>query len=326
MSEQITFEPTTGEQEPYDVIIIGAGPAGASAAIYAARADLNTLVLDKGLRTGALGLASKIANYPGVPEQISGEELVQRIRDQAARFGAQFLQEKVLGTFLEGESKSVQSANQFYQGRAVIIASGSMGRTHTVDGEERLTGRGVSYCATCDGPFFRDEVVAVAGNNDEALEETLLLTRFVEQAHLVVPTPDFNADPALVEEVQAHPKVEVHMATRLSEVLGEAQVTGVRILPRGEGERTLPVGGVFIFLQGGQPITDFVGDQLPTTEEGCLQVDELFQTAIPGVFAVGDVLCKHLKQAVIAAAEGAAAAMAVQRYLSGREKLRPDWS
>jgi thioredoxin reductase (NADPH) len=309
-----------------DVIIIGGGPAGATAAIYAARADLKTLVLDKGLTAGALGMTSKIANYPGVPEEISGLELLDRLHRQAEIFGAQFVQDKVLNTDLRGEVKKVYGGKEAYAGRTVIIATGSMGRTRTVTGEERLVGRGVSYCATCDGAFFRDQEVAVAGNNDEAVEEALFLTQFARRVHLLVQTPELKTSPGLAEEVGQHPRVVLHLGTRLRQVAGEQKVEGVRVAARDGHEQQLPVTGVFIYLQGGKPITDFVADQLPTTENGCLTVDEVMQTELPGVFAVGDVLCHHLKQAVIAAAEGAMAAMALRRYLSGRDKLRPDWS
>jgi thioredoxin reductase (NADPH) len=314
------------QEDIYDVIIIGGGAAGATAAIYTARAELKTLVLDKGLGAGALGTASKIANYPGVPDEVSGAELVKRIRGQAEGFGAHFVQDKVLTTDLRGELKEVYGSKGVYHGRTVIIATGAMGRSYTVPGEERLLGRGVSYCATCDGAFFRDQEVAVAGNNDEAVEEALFLTKFARRVHLLVQTPGLKASPDLAAEISQHPGVEIHLATRLREVLGEQQVESVRVVTRGGEEQVLPVTGVFIYLQGGKPITDFLHDQLPTSETGCLMVDETMQTSISGVFAVGDVLCNHLKQAVIAAGEGAVAAMALQRYLSGRDKLRPDWS
>jgi thioredoxin reductase (NADPH) len=212
-----------------------------------------------------------------------------------------------------------------YRGRVVVIATGAMGRTRRIPGEERLLGRGVSYCATCDGPFFSGKEVAVVGNNDEAVEEALTLTRFATRVHLLSPTAELQSSPELTEEVTAHPQVSLHLATRVREILGEERVEGVRIASRGE-ERILPVAGVFVYLQGNVPVTDFLGDQLPVEEGGCLVVDENFQTPIPGVFAIGDVLCRHLKQAVVAAADGVRAAMAIDRYLSGRGKLRPDWS
>jgi thioredoxin reductase (NADPH) len=201
-----------------------------------------------------------------------------------------------------------------------------MGRSSTLPGEERLIGAGVSYCATCDGAFFRDKQVAVAGNGEEAAEEALLLTRFTSLVHLLVQTAGLNVPPELEEQVREHPKVAVHLATRVREILGEAQVEGLRIVEADGVERELAVDGIFRYLQGRQPITGFLGGQLEISESGCLAVNASQQTSVPGVFAVGDVLCTHLRQAVVAAGEGALAGMSIERYLSGRERLRPDWS
>jgi thioredoxin reductase (NADPH) len=311
--------------EPYDVIVVGGGPSGATAALYTARAGLRTVLLDKGLTAGALGMASKIVNYPGVPGPISGAELARRIRDQAVSFGAELVSDKVLRAELAGDVKQLWTGQGVYQGRVVIIATGAMGRSRGISGEDRLVGRGVSYCATCDGAFFRDKGVAVVGNNDEAVEEALALARFASRVHVLSPTDDLRASRELAEELAAHPRATLYPATRVREVVGEDRVEGVRV-SSGGGEEVLSVSGVFIYLQGNVPVTDFLADQLPTDEGGCLVVDEDYQTVIPGVFAVGDVLCRHLKQAVVAAADGAAAAIAVDRYLSGRKKLRPDWS
>ena len=311
--------------ETYDVIIIGGGPAGASAAIYTARAELRTLVIDKGLTAGALGVTAKISNYPGVPGPISGAQLVETMRRQAESFGAQFITDKVISVDLSGETKMVTAASGSFRARALILATGSMGRASTVPGEDRLLGRGVSYCATCDGAFFRDMPVAVVGNNDETLEEAMLLTKFVRHIYLLVPTPALNARRALVEEANAHPKIETRLGTRLREILGEEYVTGVRVQARGGPEEVLPVNGAFIYLQGAKPIIDSLNGQLQTTPDGCLVVDREMQTGVPGVFAVGDLLCSHIKQAVIAAADGVIAAMAADKFLRGRAKLQPDW-
>jgi thioredoxin reductase (NADPH) len=313
-------------EEIYDVIVIGGGPAGTSAAIYTARAGLKTLVLDKGLRTGALGWAEAIANYPGVPGKVAGAELLARMRGQAESFGATYVQERALGADLQDKVKSVWGSEGYYRTKTLVIATGSMGRTNTLPGEERLVGAGVSYCATCDGAFFRDKQVAVAGNGEEAAEEALLLARFASQVQVLVPTAGLNVPPELEAQLQEQPKVTVHLATRVREILGEEQVVAVRVSEPGGAERELPVDGIFLYLQGRQPITGFLEGQVDTTESGCLVVDGSQQTHVPGVFAVGDVLCTHLRQAVVAAAEGAIAGMSIERYLSGREQLRPDWS
>ncbi|MBN1218162.1 MAG: FAD-dependent oxidoreductase [Anaerolineae bacterium] len=313
------------EVERYDVIIIGGGPAGASAAIYTARADLKTLIIDKGLTAGALGITSKISNYPGIPGPVSGAELVAAMRQQAESFDAKFITDKVVGVDLKSDPKSVITGIGSFAARAIILATGSMGRINATPGEDKFLGRGVSYCATCDGAFFRDQSVAVIGNNDEALEETLFLTKYADSIQLIVPTPELKASQMLVAEVENHPKVRIKLGTRLKEIMGNGKVDGIRIHPRGDKEQTLDVTGVFMYLQGNQPITDYLMGQLETTGDGCLAVDQEMQTSIPGVFAVGDLLCTHLKQAVIAAADGVIAAVAVDKYIHGRKKLQTDW-
>ena len=310
----------------YDVVIIGGGPAGATAAIYTSRAGLKTLVLDKGLTTGALGITGKIANYPGVVEEISGADLLERMRTQARSFGAEFVSDKVIGVDLLSEEKTVFGNNGNYIARSLIIATGSMGRGTRVKGEDELLGHGVSYCATCDAAFFRNQEVLVAGNSDEAVEEALFLTKFASRVHFLSPTPELKAPPHLIEELTESPKVTLYKGASVREIIGESRVEGVRFALRGQPEQTLPVTGAFVYLQGGKPITDFLQGQLEISETGCLIVDREHQTAIPGVFAVGDVLCNHVKQAVIAAAEGAIAGIAVEKVLRGRKQMVVDWS
>lgn len=183
----------------------------------------------------------------------------------------------------------------------------------------------MSYCATCDGAFFRDKPVAVIGNNDEAIEEALFLTKFASQIDLIVPTPSFKARESLTAEITNQPNVTIRLGTRLKGIEGNGHVTGVRIHPRGGDETVLPVDGAFVYLQGGQPITDYLMGQLDTSAEGCLVVDGEMRTAVPGVFAVGDLLCSHIKQAVIAAADGVIAAVAVDKYVHNRKQLQIDW-
>lgn len=313
------------ENNNYDVIIIGGGPAGASAAIYTARANLRTLVIDKGLTAGALGVTAKISNYPGVPGPVSGAELVEIMRQQAESFGAIFLTDKVVGVDLSSTPKMIMAGTNSYYAKVVILATGSMGRSGSIPGEEELLGRGVSYCATCDGAFFRAKEVAVIGNNDEALEEALFLTKFAKKIYLISPTRTLKARQVLSDEVEAHPKVEVRLATRLKAVEGNGQVDGIRIHPRGGQEELLPVSGAFVYLQGGKPITDYLMGQLDTAPNGCLMVDKEMQTTQPGVFAVGDLLCTHIKQAVIAAADGVIAAIGADKYIRNRQKLQTDW-
>lgn len=314
------------EQTLYDVVIIGGGPGGASAALYTARADLKTLVIDKGLTAGALGITTKISNYPGVPGPISGEELVKIMRKQAESFGAEFITDKVVGASLDGDVKMVFAGPNTYNTKVIILATGSMGRTSVTKGEEELLGRGVSYCATCDGAFFREQTVAVIGNNDEALEEALFLTKFASKVHVVVPTPDIKASAELIAEVEESEKIEVSLSTRLKEIIGEQQVSGIRIHPRAGDEFVLPVTGAFVYLQGGKPITDYLMEQLQTEKDGCLVVGKNMETAVPGVYAIGDLLCDHIKQAVLASADGVLAAIDADKYINQRKKVRIDWN
>ena len=200
------------------------------------------------------------------------------------------------------------------------------GAAQRVKGEDELLGRGVSYCATCDAAFFQGQTVAVAGNSDEAIEEALFLTRFAGHVHLLSPTPELKAPAHLVAEIGESPKVTIHLGAAVREVVGNGHVEALRVAQRGAGETLLPVTGAFFYVQGARPITDFVQDQLQVSESGCLVVDSEYRTALPGVYAVGDVLCNHIKQAVIAAAEGAIAAMAVDKELHGRKQMAVDWS
>ncbi len=309
-------------EEVYDLIIAGGGPAGCSAAIYAARSDLLTLVIDKGVTSGALGMSHKIHNYPGVADLMTGAELLQKMRRQAEGFGARFVTDKVMGVNLNASPREVITTTHTHYTKALIVATGAMGRSAVIPGEARLLGKGVSYCAICDGAFFRDQTVAVLGGNDEALEQALLLTTFADRVHLVVPTPALRASAEIAERVSSHGKIQVRLGTAIHEILGNSQVEAIRFSGR---EEILPVQGVFVYLQGNQPITDYLMDQVETLKDGCIRVDGEMQTNVPGVFAVGDLLCKKIKQAVIAAAEGATAAIAAEKYLRGRAKIRLDW-
>jgi thioredoxin reductase (NADPH) len=322
-------EPIHKTQDPkdteYDVAIIGGGPGGTTAALYTSRANLKTVVVDKGIMAGALGITGKIANYPGIPGIIPGAELLQRMRSQAESFGTQFVQDKVQGVDLLSSPKEIFANGGTYKAKSVVIATGSMGRSQRLEGEERLLGRGVSYCATCDAAFFHDADVAIIGSTDEAAEEALCMTKFASRVHLVSPAPEMKIPSTLSEELVSQPKIILHLGTSIREIIGKEHVEGVRIAPRGAEELTLPVTGVFIYLQGAKPITDFLMGQVPTSDEGCLVVDREFRTAIPGVYAIGDVLCQHVKQVVVAASEGAIAAIAVDKFLRSKPRIALDW-
>lgn len=305
----------------YDVIIIGGGPAGATAAIYTARANLATLVLDKAPGAGALALTHKIANYPGVPGDISGKELLDTIRSQARDFGAEFRTTSITAVDLEGETKTVFTPDGMFESRAVIVATGSKGRNRMLPGEEKLLGRGVSTCATCDGAFFKNKEVAVIGDSEEALEEAAALTKFASKIHFIVPRPELQG----VDHAPELEKTVWHYKTRPLEIVGENKVESVRLkMPDGQ-EQSLKVDGVFIFLSGSKPGTDFLEGQVPLDENGFMRLDDSMQSPVPGVFGAGEVRRTPVKQAVVAAADGAIAAMAADKFIHRRETLIPQY-
>ena len=318
---------TESHKQVYDVIIIGGGPAGATAAMYAARAGLRVGILDKGLTTGALGTTSKIANYPGIEGEVGGAELLQTMRKQAGEFGAEFISDKATGTDLNSEPRAVFGNLGIYEARAIIVATGSMGRSNLIKGEAELLGRGVSYCAVCDAAFFKEKEVAVIGKSDEAVDEALYLARFARTVHFFAPSKELNVSPEEFELLQGMQNVILHLGSVVKEIYGDGKVEGVRFLDReaGEGEQSLPVFGAFVYLQGAKPITDFLQGQIEISDEGCVRVDRENQTNIPGVYAIGDVICTHVKQAVIAAGDGAIAAIAAEKWLRGKSKPRVDW-
>lgn len=313
------------ENTVHDVIIIGGGPAGASCAIYTSRARLTTLVLDKSASAGALGLTSKIANYPGVRGEVQGLALVETMRAQAKDFGSEFARSTVVGVDFEMEPKVIYTSDSVYAARTVVVATGSMGRKARVPGEEKLIGRGVSYCATCDAAFYIDKEVAVVGDSDLAVEESLFLTRFARRVHLIVSHKELQSWRELTAAVVENPSITIHYQVRLAEIVGDDMVGGLQLAePTGDVD-FLPVDGVFILLTGTSPTTDFLAGALPLTENGCIQVDTERNTPIPGVYAIGDVTCTHIKQAAVAAADGVIAALSIDKYLNRRERVRVDY-
>ncbi|MGN7470810.1 NAD(P)/FAD-dependent oxidoreductase [Brevibacillus sp. SAFN-007a] len=305
----------------YDVIIIGGGPAGTSAAIYTARGNLKTLVIDKAPGTGALALTHKIANYPGVEGELTGKELLDSMRRQAESFGAEFIQTTISAVDVEEEVKSIFTAHGTFEAKAVIVATGSKGRNRMLPGEEALLGRGVSTCATCDGAFYAGKHVAVIGDTAEALEEAQALTKFADKITFLVPRADLQG----VDEVPELPNTVILYRTRPLEIIGTDTVEGLRIRHAAGEEEVLAVDGVFVFLSGSKPGTDFLDGQVPLDDEGYMILDEYMQSPVPGVFGAGEVRKTPVKQAVVAAADGAIAAMAVDKYIHKRSKVVPQY-
>ncbi|WP_248930709.1 NAD(P)/FAD-dependent oxidoreductase [Paenibacillus hamazuiensis] len=301
----------------YDVIIIGGGPAGASAAVYAARGGLRTLVLDKSPNSGALAITHKIANYPGVPGEPTGRELLTLIRKQAESFGAEFRQTSITAVDVEGKVKYLFTSDGMYEAKAVIVATGSKGRNRMLPGEERLLGKGVSTCATCDGAFFAGKEVAVIGESAEALEEAMALSEFAAKIHFIVPRPELQGVSYPVELDHT----QMYFRTRPIEIMGEEHVSGLKIKSNTGEDQLLEVDGVFIFLTGSKPGTDFLEDQVPLDENGYMVLNEYMESAVPGVFGAGEVRRSPVKQAVVAAADGVIAAMSADKFVRGRKQI-----
>ncbi|MBE9059540.1 NAD(P)/FAD-dependent oxidoreductase [cf. Phormidesmis sp. LEGE 11477] len=310
----------------FDVIIIGGGPAGCTCALYTSRSDLKTVILDKNADVGALAITHKIANYPGVAGEVSGGELLDVMRQQAVDFGTTYQRAQVFSIDISGEEKKVYTPEGTFVGKSLVLATGAMGRKPSFKGEAELLGRGVSYCATCDGAFHRGSEVLVVGDNPEAVEEAEVLTKFAKTVHWIT-----NKQPSEgnhhAQSLLGRSNVQHWNRTRLMEINGDdAGVNGVQIKEKGTTDvKTLSVEGVFVYKSGSKPITDFVGDQVALNDDGGVQVDDMMSTSVEGVWAVGDIRNTPFKQAVVAAGDGCIAAMAIDRYLKGRKTVKPDW-
>ena len=299
-----------------NVIVIGSGPAGYTAALYAARADLEPLVL-KGLEAGGqLMLTTDVENYPGFADGIMGPELMDQMEKQAQRFGAEILAVHVTEVDLSSRPFLVKAGDQAWRARTLIIATGATARWLDIPGEERLRGRGVSACATCDGFFFRDRELVVVGGGDTAMEEATFLTKFASKVTIVHRRDAFRASKVMQDRVFAHPKIEVLWDSVLEEIVGDQAVTGVVVRHVKTGETsTLSTDGVFMAI-GHDPATSLFGDQLETDDDGYLVVREpSTETNVHGVFAAGDVTDHTYRQAVTAAGQGCKAAIDAERLL-----------
>ncbi|MDA2893450.1 thioredoxin-disulfide reductase [Mycolicibacterium sp. BiH015] len=310
----------------HKVIIVGSGPAGHTAAIYAARANLQPLLVTSSVESGGeLMKTTEVENFPGFPEGIMGPELMSRMRSQAERLGAGIICDDVTELDLAGEVKRVTlGAGDVCLGLTVIVAPGSAYRTLGLDGERRLSGRGVSWCATCDGAFFRRKTVAVIGGGDSALEEATFLTRFADKVFVLNRSEKLRACAALQDRAAADPKIEFLPSTVVTHIYGEERVKEIGLVDTVSGaRRRLAVNGVFVAI-GSDPRTHLVHGQLELTDQGTILVDgRSSRTSLPGVFAAGDVVDPTYRQAITAAGSGAAAALDAQHYLNEQADSTP---
>ncbi|OLM11325.1 thioredoxin-disulfide reductase [Pseudonocardia sp. Ae505_Ps2] len=310
----------TTDDTVHNLIIIGSGPAGYTAAVYAARAQLAPLVFEGSQFGGALMTTTEVENYPGFTEGIMGPELMQQMRGQAERFGADLRPQDVDEVRLDGDVKEVRVGKETFRARAVILAMGAAPRYLHVPGEQELLGRGVSSCATCDGFFFRDQNIAVIGGGDSAMEEATFLTRFAETVTVIHRRDEFRASKIMYERAKNDPKMRWRTNSEVTAVTGEGSVKQLQLRDTVTGETsTLDVTGMFVAI-GHDPRSALVAGQVDVDDEGYVKVDgRTTYTNVPGVFACGDLVDHTYRQAITAAGSGCSAAIDAERWLAGHE-------
>lgn len=305
-----------------NVIIIGSGPAGYTAAIYAARAQLNPILFEGSVTAGgALMNTTEVENFPGFTDGIMGPALMENIRAQADRFGAEIITDDIVSADLTGDIKTVVDGNgNTYQAKSVILAMGSGYRELGLDSEKRLSGHGVSWCATCDGFFFREQDIAVVGGGDSALEEATFLTRFAKSVTLIVRRDELRASKIMQERALSNEKITVAWNSIPEEILGDTKVSGIKLRDRLTDEvRELAITGLFVAI-GHDPRSELVKGQVDLDDEGYVKVvDRTTATNIPGVFACGDLVDHSYRQAITAAGSGCSAALDAERWLAASE-------
>ena len=304
--------------QEFDVLIIGGGMAGLTAGIYASRYGLNTAIVEQMMAGAQIINLEKIENFPGFPQGIAGYELGPATQEQAMNAGVEVLMDTVTGVSVDGDYLRVTGdMGGSYLGKAVIMAAGSSLRSLGIPGEEEFEGRGVSHCATCDGPLYMGQTVAVVGGGDSAADEALTLTEYTERVILFVRGDSLDAQQVLQDRIVANPKIEVRYGAEVAEIVGEDTVTGVRVRTA-DGETVEPLSGLFIYV-GLDPNSVAVADLVPLDNAGHIPVGLSMDTRHPGLFAAGDIRQQSAAQLVASAGDGATAAIAAYRYINGKE-------
>lgn len=313
----------TRQDTIYDLVVLGAGPAGLTAAIYAARSRMSVLVIEEMLSGGQIATTGIMENFPGFPEGIGGLEFGQLLEEQARKFGAEMAMAQVESLSMHGEIKEVHTTDGVFRGRSLLIATGTRWRPLNVPGEAELKGKGVSYCVTCDGSFFQDREVMVVGGGDSALEEALVMTKFASKVYLVHRREKFRAISILEERVRANPKIVLIMNTVVEKINGTINVESVTLFDKVQNKTwEVRVDGIFLYV-GLMPNTEFLHQDLELTESGYIITNQDMETSVPGVFAAGDLREKSLRQVVTAVADGAIAATTAVRYVD-EQKAKED--
>jgi thioredoxin reductase (NADPH) len=300
----------------YEVIIVGGGPAGLTAGLYSSRAGLTSILIEKGIFGGQITYAEHVENFTGFPEGISGQELGEKMHEQARKHGLKILTAEVTGLEMQGAMKLVKTTEGDYTGRTVIMSGGAVRRKLGVEGETRLTGRGVSYCAVCDSAFFRDQRVVVVGGGDTAITEALHLAKFAANITIIHRRNQLRAGHVLQEKLRSEPKIDFLWDTTVTAIEGADMVERIKLLnvKTGQGAE-MEVSGVFISV-GTNPDTEYVKTILPLDESGYIITNEKMETPVPGIFAAGDIRHNSARQAITAAGDGATAAIYAQKYLT----------
>lgn len=305
-------------KKDYDVIILGAGPAGMTAGIYAGRALLDTLIIEDKVVGGEASSTNLIENYPGYPDGISGMELTANMKNQAEKFGAHILVSPLKKVEINGESKSLITEDGTFHSKALIIATGTTPKKIGIPGEDEFKGRGISYCATCDAPFFKDEHIAVIGAGNSGIQESLYLLDFVKSITIVEFLDHMTAEKILQERINKKENVEILLNHKVTSVNGKETVNSISIESRETGKiRNIEVAGIFIYV-GLKPNTIFLKDELNLNKQGFIKTDENLKTSKEGVFAAGDVIEKSLRQVATAVGDGALAAFSAKTYIENK--------
>jgi len=303
------------ESSHFDLIIIGGGPAGLAAAIYALRARIKTLLIEKMILGGLASTTFQIENYPGFPDAISGLDLSQKMAEQAKKLGLNVLWANAVKVKTNKNLREVETDGKNLTAKAVIIATGTEAARLGVPGEETFLGKGISFCATCDGPFYQNKNVMVVGGGNSAVEEALFLTRYAKKVSIIHRRDQLRADRILVEQAKSHPKIYFFWHSAVEAIHGEKNVSEAVVKDLISGKKIkVPVDGIFIYV-GSKPNTELVKDLLKLDERGFILSDEKMKTSAPGIFAAGDVRIKHLRQVVTATADGAIAADAAREFI-----------
>ena len=303
----------------YDVIIVGGGPGGLTAGIYAGRANLKTLMLEKLMPGGQAASTDWVENYPGFEEGIGGFDLMQKMEKQAKRFGLEIESAEIESADLSGNVKRLMAGGKEYQGRSVILSTGTTPKPLGVPGEKEFRGHGVSYCATCDGPFFKDKDIVVVGGGSSGVQESLYLTRFVKSIKLVEFTDHLCAERILQKRLKQNPKISIYLKHEVMAIEGDKTVNAVRVRNKATGAtESLSVNGAFIWV-GVSPNTEFLAGQVKLNPWGYVVTDAAMKTSVPGVFAAGDLRDMPVRQITTAVADGTVAAISALCYIEGLE-------